>query len=305
MPEEAAMQSVAPDPLRIVLFVREPGGTLYQRIQDVLRQSGHRVVGVLTSAGPRARRTDRYLEVVAQTPLSADVFVSNFPERWAGMLAPLRPDLIMIFGFSWKAPDDVLALPRIGTINWHGALLPKYRGRGDWALQWMFRNDEAHYGVTYHWVDSGFDTGPILGQAVIPITDADDASSLFAQAVEQAIVLLPTVLEKAARRDPGIPQGDGGFYCAPLEPEWRIIDWTAPARAVHNQVRGWLGQGALATVDGARLRIIKTRVVPATANADVSAAPGTVLERGVGTITVQCGDGPLTLVEWSVEEDLS
>jgi methionyl-tRNA formyltransferase len=287
------MADVAPEPMRIVLFIREPMGTLYQRAQQVIAGSGHRLVGVLTSAGPPTRRTDRYQELVAQTPRSTDLIVSNFPSRWAGLVAPLRPDLVLILGFSWKVPDDVLALPRIGTVNWHGALLPNYRGRGDWALQWMLRNDEPAYGITFHWVDADWDTGPILTQGPVPIEDDDDVGSILTCAVDLTVELLPEVLAMAARREPGTPQS-GGFYCGPIEPEWRNIDWNAPARTVHNQVRSWLGQGATATIDGVPTRVIRTRLIGLDG---ASAPPGAVLARDGETLVVQCGDHPLQILQ--------
>lgn len=292
------MPDSAQSSLRIVLFIREPIGPLYQAVQEIIRERGHRLACVVTSAGPRARRTDRYREIVAQTPHSTEVIVSNFPAHWAGMLAPLEPDLILILGWSWKLPDDVIALPRLGTVNWHGALLPNYRGRGDWAMQWMLRNDEPNYGITFHWVDSDWDTGPMLAQVPIPIGDDDDVTSIFARAVDATIEVFPAVLDMAARGEPGTPQPEGGFYCEPIEPEWRTIDWHAPARTVHNQVRSWVGQGAFATVDGRSVCITRTRLVPA---ATTAAAPGTVLERSDGSMQVQCADGPIEVLAYTEE----
>ena len=283
------------EPLRIVMVIREPMGTLYQRAQEVIRQMGHRLVAVVTSAGPRTRRTIGYLDIVAQTPVSTDVIVSNYPTRWASVLAPFRPDLIVVLGFSWKLPVDVIELPRLGTINMHGALLPNYRGRGDWVLQWMFRNDEPEYGITYHRVDAGFDTGPILMKGPVPIGDEDDMMSLLSRAIDVAIDLLPQVIEMAARGEPGTPQ-EGGFYCEPMDPAWRLIDWNVPARAIHNQVRGWLGQGALATIDGVETRVIKSRLI---GHSNGSAPPGTVLARDNGSLIVQCGDGPIQIIDLS------
>ena len=89
---------------RVVYFTREPIGGAYQRMDSMLTAMGHRLVGVVTSQGPKQRRTTGYLDVVAQTRPSVDVLVSNHPERWAAMLSPLRPDLIIVGGFSWKLP---------------------------------------------------------------------------------------------------------------------------------------------------------------------------------------------------------
>ena len=99
-----------------------PAGMIYSFVDEIVRPLGHRVVGVVTSPGPKRRRSPTYLEVVAAVLPGVDVIVSNHPERWAAMLAPLRPDLIISGGFPWRIPADVLALPRLGAINFHDAL---------------------------------------------------------------------------------------------------------------------------------------------------------------------------------------
>ena len=106
-------------------------------------------------------------------------------------------------------PQDLIDLPRIGVVNWHRALLPNYRGRGDWALQWMLRNDEPEFGFSFHWVDADWDTGPMLMQQAIAISDDDDATALLTRVVHATIDVLPGVIEMAARGEPGTPQVRG------------------------------------------------------------------------------------------------
>ncbi|MCD6058410.1 MAG: methionyl-tRNA formyltransferase, partial [Thermomicrobiales bacterium] len=134
-------QTPAPESWRILVFTNIPGGVIYSLVDAVVRPLGHRVVGVVTSPGPKRRRSPAYLEVVAAVPPGIDVIVSNHPERWAAMLAPLRPDLIVSGGFPWRIPSEVLALPRLGAINMHPALLPRYRGPA--AIEWALRNGDA------------------------------------------------------------------------------------------------------------------------------------------------------------------
>ena len=123
-PWDGGSTDPAPESWRIVVFTNMPGGMIYSLVDEVVRPLGHRVVGVVTSPGPKRRRSPTYLEVVAAVSPGVDVIVSNHPERWAAMLAPLRPDLIVSGGFPWRIPADVLALPRLGAINFHDALLP-------------------------------------------------------------------------------------------------------------------------------------------------------------------------------------
>jgi methionyl-tRNA formyltransferase len=217
------------------------------------------------------------------------------------MLAPWEPDLIVCGGFLWRIPAAVLALPRLGAINLHDALLPRHRGPN--ATGWALRNGEPEAGFTIHRLAAEFDTGPILAQGRVPIGDDDDMDSL--RAAYSALIpgLLRVALDRVARGDPGEPQDERLATEAGLfEEAWRAIDWGRPARDVHNQVRSWVGmrdipRGALGEVEGELLRITKTRLVPAAA-APPSAPPGTVLARDRDRLVVQCGDGPLEVVAW-------
>jgi methionyl-tRNA formyltransferase len=234
-------QIPAPESWRIVVFTNIPGGVIYSLVNEVVRPLGHRVVGVVTSPGPKRRRSPTYLEVVAAVPPGIDVIVSNHPERWAAMLAPLRPDLIISGGFPWRIPFEVIALPRLGAINMHPALLPRYRGPA--AIEWALRNGDAELGFSVHRLAPDFDTGPILAQTRIPIADDDDINSLVAKFGPVLPGLLGQALERVARGDPGEAQDEAeATYAGLFDEEWRTIDWDQPARTIHNQVRSWIGQ---------------------------------------------------------------
>jgi methionyl-tRNA formyltransferase len=293
----------APAPWRVVVFTNIPGGVIYSMVEEVVRPLGHRVVGVVTTPGPKRRRSPAYLEVVAAVSPGVDVIVSNHPERWAAMLAPLEPDLLVSAGFPWRIPADVLALPRLGAINMHPALLPRYRGPA--AIEWAFRNGDAEVGFTVHRLAPDFDTGPILAQARFPITDDDDIDSLVAKFGPVLPGLLGQALERVARGDPGEPQDEAeATYAGLFEDAWRIIDWSQPARTIHNQVRSWIGlrdipAGALGEIDGERLQITKTRLLPVDTKPLEMARPGTVVHRNGERVVVQCGDGPIEILSWS------
>ena len=105
-------QTPAPESWRIVVFTNIPGGVIYSLVDEIVRPLGHRVVGVVTSPGPKRRRSPTYLEVVAAVSPGVDVIVSNHPERWAAMLAPLKPDLIISGGFPWRIPSELRGFRR-------------------------------------------------------------------------------------------------------------------------------------------------------------------------------------------------
>ena len=295
--------SATADSWRIVVFTVIPGGIVYSLVDQVARSLGHRVVGVVTSPGPKRRRSPTYLEVVAAVPPGVDVIVSNHPERWAAMLAPLRHDLIVSGGFPWRIPADVLALPRLGAINFHDAPLPRHRGPN--ATGWAFRLGDAETAMTIHRLTPEFDAGPILAQAAVPITDDDDMATIVSQFGGHMPTLLHQALERVARGEEGDPQDESQATEAGLfEDAWRLIDWTQPARTVHNQVRSWVGfrdipAGALAEVGGETWQITKTRLLPVETEPREVAPPGTVVHRNGDRLVVQCGDGPIEILAWS------
>ena len=174
----------APESWRIVVFTNMPGGMIYSLVNEIVRPLGHRVVGVVTSPGPKRRRSPTYLEVVAAVPPGVDVIVSNHPERWAAMLAPWRPDLIVSGGFPWRIPADVLALPRLGAINFHDALLPRHRGPN--ATGWAFRDGRHRDGSDHSPHHPGVRHRPGPGAGARPDYRRRRPSTFMAQIVDHA-----------------------------------------------------------------------------------------------------------------------
>jgi methionyl-tRNA formyltransferase len=291
-------------PWRVIVITNLAGGLVYRLAEDVLRTMGHRIVGVLTTPGPTRRRNTGYQEVVASVAPDVDILVSNHPARWAAMLAPLKGDLIICGGFPWRVPADLLALPTLGAINIHPALLPRHRGPA--AIEWAFRSGDSELGFTVHRMSPDFDTGPVLSQVRVPIEDDDDFHAVFSRLTPLLPGLLSEALQRVAQGDPGEPQDESAATYAGLLPdEWRTIDWSQPARDIHNQVRSWIGMrdtdgGAYGIVAGERLLITRTRLLPADRTSE--AAPGHVVRRKGETVVVQCGDRQLELVTWSVPE---
>jgi len=112
-------------------------------------------------------------------------------------------------------------------------------------------------------------------------------------------------LERVARGDRGEPQYEAeATYAGLFEDAWRIIDWSQPARTIHNQVRSWIGlrdipAGALGEFDGKTWQITKTRLLPVDTELREVARPGTVVHRNGERVVVQCGDGPIEILSWS------
>lgn len=284
---------------RVVVCTTSGEGGAYSFLDGFLRSLGHRIVGVVTTPGPRSRRSEDYRGVVAAAGSGVDVIVSTHRRRWAEMLAPLRPDLIVSAAFPLRIPDDVIALPRLGAINGHDALLPRYRGPNPQG--WVFRNGDRETGYTIHRLTHEFDAGPVLAQVRVPVTDEDDFDSLFARLLPLIPGVFGEALARVGRGELGEPQDEALASSAPFfEEEWRRIDWSRPAGVIHNQVRSLIelpGQpaGAIGEVAGSRLRILKTRLAGESGSTN-GRLPGAVLREDGEEVLVQCGDGPLRIL---------
>ncbi len=210
-------------------------------------------------------------------------------------LAAWKPDLIVVTAFGRILPPAVLSLPPRGCINVHGSLLPKYRGAG--PIQWAIINGERETGITTMLMDEGMDTGAMLLQEAIPITDDDTAGTLSPRLAELGGRLL---VETIARLKAGIlvpkPQDSLQATMAPLlKKEDGAIDWTLPARVLANRVRGlapW--PVAYTSVPGGdRWMIWRAQALPGPA----TKPPGVVMEVTSEAIHVATGEGVLALLE--------
>jgi methionyl-tRNA formyltransferase len=253
-----------------------------------LRALGHEPVGLLC-----VRTTSRYgFDLgahVISAPAEVDVVMPASRERIAPLLRALEPDLALCAGFPWKLPVEALEVPRLGVINFHPSLLPRYRG--PIPVGWAIRNGDREIGVTFHRMAAELDTGPILAQGRLTLGDEWSWEELGPRVAGVVQEILPTALERAERGDPGEPQdASAGEYLSFFEPDYAAIDWSRPAAEIERQVRAWrFGssggevQGALSELEGERVRVLR-----------VSLEPG-------GGRPVECGDGTIWVLETEPE----
>ncbi|MBA3644027.1 MAG: hypothetical protein H0W59_08180 [Chloroflexia bacterium] len=136
----------------------------------------------------------------------------------------LRPDLIVVACFPWRLPVALLALPRFGAVNVHPSLLPV--GRGPEPVFWTLRRGERQTGVTLHQIDAGFDTGPVLARATLPVPFGVRAPALEQQLMALGGDLLVDVLPRFEEGSIApIPQDASAATVAPV-PE--AADWLVP-----------------------------------------------------------------------------
>ena len=187
----------------------------------------------------------------------------------------LNADLAILAFVTLIVPERILYQPKFKSICFHPSLLPRHRGAS--AINWALIAGDAETGITWFWPDKGIDTGPILVQKKVPVTDADTVGSiyfntLFPMGIEAMIEAVDLI---KAGRAPAIVQDESqATYEAPCRDEHAVIDFSKPAREVFNLVRGSDPQpGAFASIDGKRIRLYDASFE---ANAS-GAAPGTVV----------------------------
>ena len=212
----------------------------------------------------------------------------------AETLRALAPDLIVVVAFR-ILPREVFTIPRLGSMNLHASLLPRYRGAA--PINRAIMNGEPETGVTTFLLDETVDTGKILLQARAPILDEDDAGSLHDRlaTIGAEIVLHSVRLLEQGKAAP-VPQDDARACPAPkIFKEDCRIGWTRPASAIRNQIRGLAPTpAAFTTHKGKVLKIYRASVAPG------RAAPG-VVEVGTASLRAGTGDGLLSIEELQVE----
>lgn len=280
--------------LRVIYFTNQ-APEVALAVTGLLKQFGQRVPLLVTTPGPAARRGEMYKQTIASLPPDQDVLVTNHVNRLPAMLAGLEPDLIVVTGFPWKLPPALLAMPKLGCINFHPALLPRYRGPN--PLFWQLMNGETETGLTVHRMEPEFDTGPILAQRSIPIEPDDDIDSIYPKLLPLGAELALEALTLVVAGAPGAPQREEDASYAPLSTEAdRWLDWSRPASQLRNQIRAWGQEGALAEIDGQRYLVRRANVV-ALPPALAPASPGTLLEWSAQGALVRVGDEALLIEE--------
>ncbi|MFL5311282.1 MAG: methionyl-tRNA formyltransferase, partial [Myxococcales bacterium] len=111
---------------------------------------------------PEPGDIDAASRVLASLPPGMDLLLPGSARDLGDTLVGYRPDLMVVFGFNWRLPREVLDLPRFGVLNVHQSALPRYRGPA--PVLWAIRNGDPTIGVTVHRMDEGFDTGPVMEQ---------------------------------------------------------------------------------------------------------------------------------------------
>jgi methionyl-tRNA formyltransferase len=207
------------------------------------------------------------------------------------IITSFRPDAIVVVAYGHILPEWLIDLPRLGCINLHASLLPKYRGAA--PIQWSLIRGELVTGVTTMRIDVGLDTGDLLLKREVEIQDDDTSETLSVRLSQLGADLMMETLRRLDRGDlEAHPQDHARATLAPiLKKEDGRIDWNLPALEIWNRIRGlrpW--PGAYTRFRGKNLHIWAASR-PA-AGATINLHPGTLIADR-GSLRVICGQGTL------------
>jgi len=205
-------------------------------------------------------------------------------------LAALKPDLMVVVAYGLILPQVVLDIPRLGCINSHASLLPRWRGAA--PIQRAVEAGDAESGVTVMRMEAGLDTGPMLLKVVTPISAEDTGGTLHDRLAEMGP---PAVVQAIAGLADGSLQGEIqddalATYAHKLNKDEARIDWTRPAVELERLIRAFNPWPVChSTLDGESVKVLAANLSTG------QGAPGEILSASKDGLVVACGDQALTL----------
>jgi methionyl-tRNA formyltransferase len=265
---------------------------------QALLGSEHNVIAVYTQpdrpAGRGKKLTPSPVKVLAEqagVPVHQPESLRN--EQAQAELAALGADIMVVVAYGLILPQAVLDTPRLGCINVHGSLLPRWRGAA--PIQRAIWAGDAETGVTIMQMDKGLDTGAMLHKASLPIAPDDTSASLYDKlAAIGPQALLHTLALLATGKAVAEPQDDAqANYADKLSKEEALIDWRQPAAHLERCVRAFNPWPvSYFMLDGHNIKVWQAQALD-----DASGQPpGTLLRAGKAGIDVATGDGVLRLL---------
>ncbi|TVR13738.1 MAG: methionyl-tRNA formyltransferase [Phormidium sp. GEM2.Bin31] len=214
-------------------------------LKTLIQQPGMEVLAVVTQPDKRRGRG----KTLIPSPVKAVAVEAGIPvwqpqkiKKDVETLDKLRnsqADFFVVVAYGQILSQEILEMPRLGCINGHGSLLPKYRGAA--PIQWCLYHGESETGMTTMQMDVGMDTGPMLLKSCLDIHLLDNAWDVAARLAQDCgSLLIETLQGLEAGTLQATPQDDeAATYARLIEKSDYELDWTRPAIALHNQVRGF------------------------------------------------------------------
>jgi methionyl-tRNA formyltransferase len=210
--------------------------------------------------------------------------VSLRSESAAKDFAALRPDVAVVVAYGLILPQTILDAPRLGCLNIHASLLPRWRGAA--PIHRAIMAGDAETGVCIMQMEAGLDTGPVLLRETTPIGAEETTADLHDRLSAMGARLIVQALERLQDLKPEPQPQDGVTYAAKIDKAEARVDWSRPAVEVDRQIRGLSPfPGAWTEIRGERVKLLRSRL------ADGKGQPGQVLSG----FTIACGTGAVEI----------
>ena len=269
---------------------------------EALHGQGHEVALVVSQPDRRAGRGRK----VAPTAVKAAAVAHGMPvltqdrgraerDRVTAAVAEAAPDAVVVVAFGHILREPLLSLPRLGCLNVHFSLLPRWRGVS--PVQHAIMHGDQWTGVTIMRMDAGIDTGPVIAVDPTPIEARESGGDLLERLGHQGAELLCRTLPDldAGRLESTVQEDTGAVYAPKLGKSLSPVRWDRDAITVHNQIRGLDPFPGTTSFLGEKLLKIG-RAEPVALHVP-HAAPGTVLAVTELGLEVACGEGIVRLLE--------
>jgi methionyl-tRNA formyltransferase len=288
---------MANEPLRIV-FAGTPDFAAAHLA--ALLKSHHQIIAVYSQPDRPAGRGKQLaaspvkrLAVQHQIPVYQPATLKDFSTQ--AELAALKPDLMIVVAYGLLLPQAVLEIPRLGCINVHASLLPRWRGAA--PIQRAIEAGDVETGVCIMQMEAGLDTGPVLSRLVCPILPTDTGGTLHDRLAELGPQTLLATLEQLAtcRVDAETQDDTYATYAHKLSKEEARLDFTRTALELWQQIRAFnpFPVSWCLLPDGERLRVWEATYDAKTC----SEKPGAVIRCDTNGLCIACGQGSLLLTE--------
>ena len=218
------------------------------------------------------------------------------------ILKSIKPDLILVMGWSQLLKTEIIKIPSIGIIGSHPTELPKYRGRA--PIPWSIIKGLKQSAETFFWITEGTDNGDILDQQKFLISDEDDANSVYNKVTEAAKMMIIKnldLIEKGIIRKKKQDEADFLEYWPKRIPEDGKIDWTQKGMNIHRLIRASTKPypGAFTFFKGSKLRIWKAKY-----SDEESSEPGVIISVKDNGVQIGTGKGIIHLIQVSWKNDI-
>ena len=269
---------------------------------EAVYNAGHEILAVVTNPDrPKGRGMKMVASPVKEFAVSKELKIYQ-PEKvrknieFIEEIKALEPDVICVVAYGKILPKEILEIPKLGCINVHGSLLPKYRGAA--PIQWAVINGEKVTGVTTMYMDVGMDTGDMILKEETEIAPDETTGELWDRLAKIGADLLVKTLEQIENKTaPRIPQGEDFSMAPMLDKEMSKIDWESKtAQEIKNLVRGLNPiMGTYAYLNGKKIKIWKVDVVEANSE---DTKNGTVLKSdSKDGLYIKAKDGVIKVLE--------